>query len=137
MTVVEELERHIRRHGYLCLDGGLATALESKGHVLDDSLWSARILRDAPEEIVAVHREFLASGARCISSASYQAHEWGFVRAGISAQEGCRLIDVSIELAIQAREGFLRDSGCKDSVFVAASLGPFGAYLAEIGRAHV
>ncbi|MCA2333516.1 homocysteine S-methyltransferase family protein, partial [Mycobacterium avium] len=37
------------------LDGGLATELEARGHDLSDPLWSARLLADAPQEIVAVH----------------------------------------------------------------------------------
>ena len=56
----------------LILDGGLATQLEAHGHVLGDSLWSARLLRDAPDEIQSVHREYLESGADVITTASYQ-----------------------------------------------------------------
>ena len=35
--------------GILILDGGLATELEARGHVLGDELWSARLLLDRPE----------------------------------------------------------------------------------------
>ena len=41
--------------GVLISDGGLATELEARGHDLSDDLWSARLLADAPKEIVAVH----------------------------------------------------------------------------------
>jgi homocysteine S-methyltransferase len=37
----------------LVADGGLATELEARGHDLSDSLWSARLLMDAPGEITA------------------------------------------------------------------------------------
>ncbi|MGH3925275.1 MAG: homocysteine S-methyltransferase family protein, partial [Pseudonocardiaceae bacterium] len=46
------------------LDGGLATELEARGHDLCDELWSARLLMDAPQEIVAVHLAFFRAGAQ-------------------------------------------------------------------------
>ena len=35
------------------LDGGLSNALAARGHDLSDDLWTARLLRDAPDEIAA------------------------------------------------------------------------------------
>jgi homocysteine S-methyltransferase len=63
------------------LDGGLATELERSGISLDGILWSARALRDAPEAILAVHRDYLAAGADCLLTASYQASTLGFAEA--------------------------------------------------------
>jgi hypothetical protein len=40
----------------LVSDGGLATELEARGHDLSDDLWSARLLFDEPQAIVAAHR---------------------------------------------------------------------------------
>jgi homocysteine S-methyltransferase len=89
------------------LDGGLATELEARGHDLSDARWSARLLEDDPEAIVAVHRAYLAAGARVLITASYQATEPALLRR-------------SVELA--------RAAG-PDAV-VAASVGPYGAILA-------
>ena len=55
------------------LDGGLSTALEELGADLDDPLWTARILRDQPELVLAAHRAFVEAGAEVVISASYQA----------------------------------------------------------------
>jgi S-methylmethionine-dependent homocysteine/selenocysteine methylase len=44
------------------LDGGMSNALESRGHDLSGPLWTARLLRDRPEEIAAVHRAYFAAG---------------------------------------------------------------------------
>ena len=55
------------------LDGALATELEARGFDLSDALWSARLLRDAPEAIEAVHADYVAAGARVLITASYQA----------------------------------------------------------------
>ena len=60
----------LEQQGVVILDGGLATALEARGHVLETDLWCARLLVDDPEEIGAVHRAFLDAGADCISTAS-------------------------------------------------------------------
>ena len=49
--------------GVLISDGGLATELEARGHDLSDDLWSARLLAEAPAEIVAVHEAFFRAGA--------------------------------------------------------------------------
>jgi S-methylmethionine-dependent homocysteine/selenocysteine methylase len=35
----------------LVADGGLATELEARGNDLADSLWSARLLMDAPDQV--------------------------------------------------------------------------------------
>ena len=49
--------------GPVVLDGGLATLLEAHGHDLSSDLWSARLLSDDPEAIVAAHAEFFDAGA--------------------------------------------------------------------------
>lgn len=108
----------------IILDGGLATELESRGQDLDDDLWSARLLRDQPDEIVAAHRAFINAGAEVITSASYQATLPGFEKAGITSTEAEDLLRLSIRLAKQAREQ-------APGVQVAASIGPYGAFLAN------
>ena len=46
----------------LVADGGLATELEARGNDLPDSLWSARLLMDAPEQIRDAHLAFFPGG---------------------------------------------------------------------------
>jgi homocysteine S-methyltransferase len=106
------------------IDGGLSNALTDRGHVLADDLWTARLLRDAPEEIVAVHRAYFEAGAQVATSASYQASVGGFTAAGLSTKEAERLIVRSVELAREAAAGY---PGAK----VAASVGPYGAVLGD------
>ena len=72
--------------GPVVLDGGLATELEKLGHDLADSLWSARLLRDRPEDIEAVHRAYFEAGADVAITASYHATYEGFAAAGIGAR---------------------------------------------------
>jgi homocysteine S-methyltransferase len=109
----------------LLTDGGLATELEARGHDLSDDLWSARLLVDAPEEIVAVHCAFFRAGASIATTASYQASFDGFAERGISRDEAARLLRRSVELAKAARDEVGGER------WVAASVGPYGAALAN------
>jgi homocysteine S-methyltransferase len=110
------------------LDGGLSNALVARGHDLADELWTARLLRDAPEEIVAVHRAYFAAGAEVATTASYQASVAGFAQAGLDRAEAERLIVRSVTLAREARDQVATDGSTR---LVAASVGPYGAVLAD------
>ena len=54
--VTLRLARRCAGCGPIMLDGGLATQLEAQGHDLSSALWSARLLTDDPDAIVAAHR---------------------------------------------------------------------------------
>jgi homocysteine S-methyltransferase len=108
----------------LVSDGGLATELEARGHDLSDDLWSARLLRDAPEDIVAVHAAFFRAGAAFATTASYQASFDGFAAYGIDHDTAEGLLRRSVELARTARDEV-------GGGWVAASVGPYGAALAN------
>jgi homocysteine S-methyltransferase len=69
----------------LVADGGLATELEARGNDLSDSLWSARMLLDAPDQIRDAHLAFFRAGAMIATSASYQASFEGFTRRALTA----------------------------------------------------
>ncbi len=106
-------------------DGGLATELEARGHDLSDPLWSARLLADAPHEIVAVHAAYFRAGATIATTASYQASFPGFAARGIDRSAATVLLRRSVELARAARD----EAGAAG--LVAASVGPYGAALAD------
>jgi homocysteine S-methyltransferase len=110
------------------LDGGLSNALAARGHDLSDDLWTARLLRDAPDEIAAVHRAYFAAGASVATTASYQASVPGFVAAGIDRAEAEALLRRSVSLAREV-VGELATDGRERRV--AASVGPYGAVLAD------
>ena len=110
----------------LIADGGLATELEARGHDLSNGLWSARLLVEAPQEVTAVHTAFFRAGAMIATTASYQASFDGFADSGISRDDTVRLLRRSVELAKTARDE-VGDAGRR----VAASVGPYGAALAD------
>lgn len=116
----------LARRRAVVFDGALATELERRGHDLSSRLWSARLIADAPEAIVDVHLDHLRAGADVISTASYQASRFGFERAGLTAAHADAQLERAVELARQAvtRHG-------APGRLVAASLGPWGAVLAD------
>jgi homocysteine S-methyltransferase len=114
----------------MILDGGLATELEARGCDISGTLWSARVLRTAPEAIERLHYDYYAAGAQVAITASYQASYEGFAAAGIDAAETTRLLLLSVRLAQSARARFLGDHPeDRRELHVAASIGPYGATL--------
>ncbi|SIT67522.1 homocysteine S-methyltransferase [Microbacterium sp. RU33B] len=98
------------------LDGGLGTLLEARGNDLTSDLWSARLLRDHPDEVSAAHAEFVAAGADVLITSSYQL---GF-GAAVPDDDVEELIGRSVRVASAA-----------GGRFVAASVGPYGAVRAD------
>lgn len=82
MTSTPDLSRALAE-GTVVLDGGLSNQLESAGHDLSDALWSARLLAEEPEAIVAAHLAYYEAGASVAITSSYQATFEGFARRGI------------------------------------------------------
>ncbi len=124
----------LETQGALVLDGGLATALEARGCDLDDELWSARVLLEEPETVREVHRDFLAAGADCIATVTYQATFPGFRARGLSDREAEESLRRAVRLAVEARDAFWSDPANRVGrlqPLVAASIGPYGAFLAD------
>ena len=124
---------YIERNGVVIVDGALATELESRGADINDPLWSATLLMENPALIQQVHYDYLEAGADVIISASYQASFEGFARRGMAAGQAEALMQLSVELALAARRDFLgnRNSRNNPDPLVAASIGPYGAFLAD------
>ncbi|MDX1613518.1 MAG: homocysteine S-methyltransferase [Candidatus Promineifilaceae bacterium] len=128
------LRSFLENQGTVIVDGGLATELEARGHDLDHELWSARLLLEEPQAIRQIHRDYLAAGADCIISASYQATIPGFMRQGLSAPDARALLELSVKLAVETRDQFWSVPANRIGrlkPLVAASVGPYGAALAD------
>ncbi|MFI6245636.1 homocysteine S-methyltransferase [Streptomyces sp. NPDC051016] len=116
--------------GTVVLDGGLSNQLASAGHDLSDELWSARLLADRPDAVGDAHLAYFRAGADVAITASYQATFEGFARRGIGPEEAARLLALSVELGRDAVRR-ARDEGIVRPLWVAASVGPYGAMLAD------
>ncbi|MBT2383758.1 homocysteine S-methyltransferase [Streptomyces sp. ISL-11] len=128
--------------GPLVLDGGLSNQLAAQGCDLSDTLWSARLLADDPAQIEEAHAAYVRAGARVLITSSYQATFEGFARRGIGGQEAAGLLRRSVELTRRAgtpqRKRGAGEGGVgggapspHPSPWVAASVGPYGAMLAD------
>lgn len=114
--------------GPIVLDGGLGTLLEARGHDLSSSLWSARLLLEAPAELRRAHGEYFAAGARVAITSSYQVSYEALALEGLGTAEVDALLAASVRLAREARD----EAGLSaDEAWVAASVGPYGASLAD------
>jgi homocysteine S-methyltransferase len=117
--------------GIHVLDGGLASELEYLGARIDGPLWSAHVLEEAPEKILAVHRSYIEAGADCIETASYQVSRMGYAQIGLGPEHADAALLRSVALARQAASEFPHRR-----TFIAASLGPYGAALHNGAEYH-
>src|SRR5580692_6496842 len=113
------------------LDGGMASELEYLGADIDGPLWSAHVLEDAPEKVIAVHRAYIEAGADCILTASYQVSRMGYAEFGLAPGQADAALLRAVELARTAAAEFPQRR-----VVVASSLGPYGAALHNGAEYH-
>jgi homocysteine S-methyltransferase len=134
MTPLKQLDLS----GLHVLDGGMATELERQGFDLSGPLWSAHVLESSPEAITAVHRGYLEAGADCLLTASYQVSAEGLRALGQSPQEAtlaaAKALRAAVALAEKVRNEYQAISPRK--IWIAASLGPYGAMLHNGAEYH-
>ncbi|MFM2412149.1 MAG: hypothetical protein RLZZ587_482 [Actinomycetota bacterium] len=106
----------------LLLDGGLSTALENRGHRVGGVLWTGELLLSDPDSVVQAHRDFVEAGADVLITGSYQLSFDGGLRAGWE--------DDDIVTALRNSTTAARMSAAEGTL-VAASVGPYGASLAD------
>ncbi len=117
------------------IDGATGTELERKGFDINDSLWSAKFLMENPLAITEVHEDYLKAGSDCITTLSYQATFEGFMKKGLTENQAKDLLQSSVKIALSARNNFWeskeKNKDNRKKPLVAASIGPYGAYLAD------
>jgi len=113
------------------LDGGMASELEYLGANINGPLWSAHVLEDEPEKIIAVHRAYIEAGADIIETASYQVSRMGYVEVGLDPAQADAALLHSVSLAREAALTFP-----DKRILIAASLGPYGAALHNGAEYH-
>lgn len=130
---VNPIESVLSHYPFMTLDGAMATELERKGCNLADPLWSARVLLEQPELIASVHNDYFKAGADCVITASYQATIEGLRNKGLNQQQALQVISSSVSIAKEARDVFWQKQSEKNrpEPLIAASVGPYGAYLAD------
>jgi homocysteine S-methyltransferase len=128
------IERFLAHQPFIVLDGALATELERRGADLKDPLWSAKCLIQRPDLIQSVHQDYFAAGADVAITASYQATFEGFQRRGLGPDAAAGLMRAAVALAAAARDefwGIAANRSGRLRPLIAASVGPYGAMLAD------
>lgn len=134
MEIMDTIARDLARYPLLVLDGAFGTELARRGFDTNDALWSAKALFEKPELVEAVHRDYYEAGADISTSASYQATVEGFEKKGFTREQAKELIVRSVRLVQQARDAFWQQKEKRvgrPQPLAAASVGPYGAYLAD------
>ncbi|GAB9261669.1 homocysteine S-methyltransferase [Ligilactobacillus animalis] len=111
------------------LDGSMAAALKEQGIDSTGELWTAQALSDNIEAVYDAHYSYLAAGAQMILTDTYQANLQAFEKAGHSKQQAENLVGMAVLMAQKARDDYEEQTG--KHALVAASIGPYGAYLAD------
>lgn len=126
---METLTERLAQEQAVVLDGGLATSLAAAGHRMGDALWSARLLLDDPTAVIEAHAAFVQHGAEIVTTVSYQLAARSLDATGRDPADAARLLQRSVELAREAVAA--TPSPSARPVSVAASIGPYGAVLAD------
>jgi homocysteine S-methyltransferase len=116
------------RAGPLVLDAGMSTGLERLGVRTDSALWTASALREGPGAVRRVHEEHLAAGADVVITDTYQAALPTLAAAGLDRAEAGEMVRRAVTAARLARDAV------RPGAFVAGSVGPYGAHLADGGE---
>ncbi|GAA0311892.1 homocysteine S-methyltransferase [Streptomyces polychromogenes] len=104
---------HALARGPVLLDGGLSNRLADQGCDLSGALWTGRVLAERPDQVESAHTAYVRAGAEVLITASYQVGD----------------DPVLLERAVRVADAAARAAG--HEVWVAASVGPYGAVLAD------
>lgn len=111
--------------GVVLLDGGMGQELRRRSPAGDGPLWSAQVLIDEPETVLAVHEDYIRAGAQIITTNTYATTRPRMTEAGLGGRVA-ELNRMAGELAQRARDN------CGEAVLIAGSLPPLhGSYRPE------
>ena len=94
------------------MDGSMGEELADRGFSTRDGLWSARALIDHPNEIVALHQEYLSAGAEVITTNTYSTVPSYLAKAGLGDRVR-ELATSAAELARKALDEFDKPNGAR------------------------
>ena len=127
------------------MDGGMGRELIRRGVASSKGLWSAQALLDAPQVVVEAHRDYIAAGARIITTNSYSCvpsylgkadRADSFVELGALAGRLARTAASDADCGVLVAGGLppLAESYRSDLVVDDATARPIYAALAEAPR---
>ena len=107
------------------LDGSIGQELVNRSGLKPDGLWSTKTLKEMPELIQEVHRDYFKAGAEIATTNTYTLHRDRLARFNIE-DEFESLNRIACEITVSARDAF-------GSGLVGGALGPTGgSYQPEL-----
>ena len=109
------------------LDGGLGQEIQNRASSGPHPLWSVKVMYDEPDVVSAVHRDFIAAGAKVITANTYTASPPRLLRDGDLNQ----IADIHNTALRLARTAI--DEAADPALQLAGCLPPLvGSYVAEV-----
>jgi 5-methyltetrahydrofolate--homocysteine methyltransferase len=106
----------------LVLDGATGTNLQARG--LDKGKSGEAWVLEKPEQIIALHRDFIAAGSNIILTCTFNGNHFRLQHLGLEDQEK----DVN-----QAAVSLAKEAVGDNRIFIAGSIGPTGQMLKPLG----
>jgi 5-methyltetrahydrofolate--homocysteine methyltransferase len=106
----------------LVLDGATGTNLQARG--LDKGKSGEAWILEKPEQIIALHREFITAGSNIILTCTFNGNHFRLQHLGLEDQEK----DIN-QIAVSLAKEAVGD----DEIFIAGSIGPTGQMLKPFG----
>ncbi|MBD5429138.1 homocysteine S-methyltransferase [Lactobacillus sp.] len=123
MTLFESIKQG------LVLDGAMSDELQRQGTNLHSDLWTASALIDQIDKVYQAHLNYFKAGANIVITDTYQANIPAFLANGYSKEQASNFIRDAVKVAKKARNDYEKQTGIHN--FVAGTIGPYGAYLAD------
>jgi S-methylmethionine-dependent homocysteine/selenocysteine methylase len=101
------------------LDGAVGSELILKGEILPPHIWSANVNLTNPNLLLEIHREYIESGADCITTNTFRTTPRAYRKTGLSRSEAKRMAKESMGAAIS-----IANSAAGNSVRVLGSIAP-------------
>src|SRR5713226_4541258 len=117
MTSGDKLRERLTNGPPLLLDAAMGTELERRGVPSRLPLWSARALIEAPDEVLAIHRENAQAGSDVLTANTFRTHRRTLENEDLG-DRAHGLTRRAVELARESTRGVPR------RIFVVGSLSP-------------
>ena len=98
----------------ILLDGATGTELARRGVDISGTSWTASAIRDDPQVLQEIHRDYVEAGAEVITANTFRTHSRSLMEVGLA--------DMACQLTIDAVA--LARSVTPEEIFVAGSIAP-------------
>ena len=113
---MSSISERLENNEILLLDGGVSTEIRRRGVALDKNVWSGLTTKTHPDDVRAVHQDYIEAGAQVITANTFATAR--HVMESINLGHEAKLINFkSVQLAREAR-----DNVADHEVWIAGSM---------------